>query len=339
MVSVGLDVHANSTVLHALDDQGNTVAKERIRGSVTEVIPHLRRIKRKFSQPLGVCYEASCGYGYVFDTLGRVADHVVPAHPGKLRGIFASRRKNDHQDAKHLALLLKLDSVPTVYVPDVDVRDWRMLINHRESILRRRTAVKNQIRALLRTHGIAAPKSLWTKKGIAWLEALEFPTRSSRLRRTLHLSQLETDTRQIKAVEKELGAIARAHPGVHVLMTIPGVGIRTAEAVMAWIDRPERFKNLNAVASYFGMVPCQDQSADRNRLGHITKQGPSVVRRVLTEASWQAIRHSPRLRTFYERVMRDDPDRRKIALVALGRHLLEIMLSMLQTGEVWRKEA
>jgi len=114
--------------------------------------------------------------------------------------------------------------------------------------------------------------------------------------------------------------------------------IRTAEAVLAWIDRPERFARNKSIGSYFGMVPCQDQSADRNRLGHITKQGPAVVRRLLTEASWQSIRHSVRMKAYFEKVMRGDPDRRKIALVAVGHCLLRAMLSMLQTGEVWRRE-
>jgi len=337
MVSIGLDVHTRSSVLHALDGRGNTIAKERIRGSIDKVLPHLRRIKDKFREPLGICYEASCGYGHVFETLSRVADRVVPAHPGKLRLIFASRRKNDHQDAKQLALLLKLDAVPTVYVPNIEVRDWRMLITHRESVLRRRVAVKNQIRALLRTYGIQAPKGLWTKKGVAWLASVEFETRATRLRRDLLLVSLTAETTQMRLVEKELDRIGRGHPGVALLRTIPGVGMRTAEAVMAWIDQPQRFSRNKSIGSYFGMVPCQDQSADKNRLGHITKQGPAVVRRLLTEASWQSIRHSPRMRGYFEKVMRGNPERRKIAVVAVGHFLLRIMLSMLQTGELWRK--
>jgi len=338
MVSIGLDVHARSSVLHALDSRGNTVAKERVRGTIDKILPHLRRIKDKFREPLGICYEASCGYGHVFETLSRVADRVVPAHPGKLRLIFAGRRKNDHQDARHLAMLLKLDAVPTVYVPDVEVRDWRMLITHRESVLRRRVGVKNRIRALLRTYGIQAPKGLWSQKGRAWLASVPFETGTTRLRRDLLLTDLELDTLQLKRVEKELDHIGRRHPGVQLLRTIPGVGIRTAEAVLAWIDRPERFARNKSIGSYFGMVPCQDQSADRNRLGHITKQGPAVVRRLLTEASWQSLRHSVRMKAYFEKVMRGDPDRRKIALVAVGHCLLRAMLSMLQTGEVWRRE-
>ncbi len=123
------------------------------------------------------------------------------------------------------------------------------------------------------------------------------------------------------------------------MMDIPGVGIRTAEAVIAYVDDPHRFSNVKSVGSYFGMVPCQDASAGKNHLGHITRQGPATVRKLLTEATWQGIRRSPELKAYFERVLHGDPDRKKIALVATAHHLLRAMLTMLKTGEVWRQEA
>ena len=90
-------------------------------------------------------------------------------------------------------------------------------------------------------------------------------------------------------------------------MTVPGVGPRTAEAMAAWIDRPARFASNKRIGSYFGLVPCQDTSAGKERLGHITQQGPSLVRALLTEASWQAIRRSPEVRRYFERAQRGDP--------------------------------
>ena len=143
-------------------------------------------------------------------------------------------------------------------------------------------------------------------------------------------------TRMIHRVETELGRAGAAHPGVQLLMTIPGVGVRTAEAVMAYIDDPQRFHRIKAIGRYFGMVPSQDASAQANRLGHITREGPSVVRHFVVEAAWQGIRRSAHLRAFYERVRRADPARKKIALVATAHYLLRTMLAMLRTGEVWR---
>ena len=98
---------------------------------------------------------------------------------------------------------------------------------------------------------------------------------------------------------------------------------------------------MRAIGSYFGLVPCQDQSAGRNHLGRITRTGPATVRKLLIEAAWQSIRRCDETKKFFERVMRGDPDRRKIALVATAHHLLRVMLAMLKTGELcrWNKIA
>ena len=77
----------------------------------------------------------------------------------------------------------------------------------------------------------------------------------------------------------------------------------------------------------------------RNHLGHITREGPSVVRGLLTEASWQGIRRSPTIRAYFERIQQDNPDRKKIALTATGHYLIRVMYAMLRTGETWREAA
>ena len=95
-------------------------------------------------------------------------------------------------------------------------------------------------------------------------------------------------TKMLERVETALNRAASRHPGVQLLRTIPGVGPRTAEAVMAWGDNPDRFQRIKGAGRYFGLVPCQDASARTNRLGHITREGPAIVRWLLTEAASKA---------------------------------------------------
>ncbi len=121
-------------------------------------------------------------------------------------------------------------------------------------------------------------------------------------------------------------------------MSIPGVGPRTSEAVLAYTDNIERFGNYKQYCSYFGLTPKLDESGSLRRLGHISKQGPSVVRWVLCESSWTAIRKSKGLRAFYERVMGEQKGRKKIAIVAVARKLLSIMRAMLLSGELFNEE-
>jgi len=141
----------------------------------------------------------------------------------------------------------------------------------------------------------------------------------------------------VRRLEQELNRRAQQTPAVARLRSIPGVGIRTAEAVAAFIDDPQRFRHAKAVGRYFGLVPCQDQSGDKNRLGHITREGPAVVRRLVAEATWQAVRRSPAVRAFLERTQRGDPQRKKIAVVATAHYLVRVMWALLKRGTVWQE--
>src|SRR5205085_4412121 len=272
-----------------------------VRG-IEEMLATLKGLPDRFE----VCYGASCGYGRHHDLPRPPAARALVARPGRLRLISRSENKNDRNNAERLAKLLYLGETPAVHVPAPEVRAWRELINCRGQLVAKRTRAKNGARALLRSAGVVVPKKpgLWTKKGLAWLRQLELPTASQQLRRDLLLEEIEALTRQVQRVEQELNRQARKTPAVALLRTIPGVGARTAEAVVAFIDDPHRFRNAKAVGRYFGLVPSQDQSGQRNRLGHITREGAAVVRQLLAEAAWQAIRRSPTVQAYFERVQR-----------------------------------
>ncbi len=334
MLSVGLDVHLRLFVLCILDANGKMVKRLTIRGHWPKLIEALQTL----DQPFAICYEASCGYGHLHDQLSRIARRVVVAHPGQLRLIFRSKKKNDRVDAKKLATLLFLDQVPTVHVPTVDVRSWRSFIEFRHRMVAKRTRAKNSLRSLLRGHGVICPcgRSLWTQKGLAWLKDVALPTLEAAIQRDVLLDELAHFTQQIQRVEKHLNATGQTHAGVQLLQTIPGVGPRTAEAVVAYIDDPRRFARNKQVGSYFGLVPRQDQSGGTNRLGHITREGPATVRKLAVEAAWQSIRHSDHVRAYFERVSGGNAERKKIALVATAHYLIRTMQAMLRTGEVWR---
>lgn len=335
MFYVGLDIHSTRVSICVLNETGQVVRRSQVR-TLEEMMQTLGSLPDRFE----VCYEASCGYGHYHDLLQPLATRVLVAHPGRLRLIFRSKNKNDRNDAQRLAKLLYLGETPTVYVPALEVRTWRELVNCRSQIIAKRTRAKNTLRAILRSAGVNPPKhpSLWTKTGLKWLRQLELPTVSQQLRRDLLLEEIETFVRQVRRIEQQLNRQARRTAAVTQLRTIPGVGPRTAEAVAAFIDDPHRFPNAKAVGRYFGLVPCQDQSGERNRLGHITREGAPVVRQLLAEAAWQAQRRSPTIRAYFERAQRDDPQRKKIALVATAHYLVRVMWAMLRRGTVWQEQ-
>jgi transposase len=335
MWHVGLDLHLRHTTICALDANGSVVKQLKVRGSWREVVTVLQ----SWNEPLAVCFEASCGYGHLYDILIRFAQKVVVAHPGQLRLIFRSKRKNDRIDAEKLAKLLFLGEVPAVHVPSENVRTWRELIEHRKRLMVKRTRTKNSLRSLLRACGIATPATwrLWTKEGVEWLRAVELPSPTHHSRRLMLLEELALFAQQVQLVNKELERLAAGNEQVQLLQTIPGIGPRTSEAVLAYVDRAERFLDTKSIGSYFGLVPSQDQSGTMNRLGHITRQGPATVRHLLVEAVWQGIQHSPTIRGYFDRIYRGQQIRKKIALVATAHYVLRVMLAMLKTGEPWRE--
>jgi len=153
------------------------------------------------------------------------------------------------------------------------------------------------------------------------------------------MEQLNLLDGQVKRVTEYLDVYLSKKAGGGLLMSIPGVGPRTAEAVLAYTDDIRRFGSSKEYCSYFGLTPRLDESGTSRRLGHISKLGPSVVRWVLCESSWKVVRKSKAMRAFYEKVMSNgQAGRKKIAIVAVCRKLLSIMRAMMLTGEMFNEQ-
>lgn len=254
------------------------------------------------------------------------------------------RRKNDRCDALKLAQLTAVNQLREVYIPHLTIRQWRALIAFRQQLVRRRSKIKNHIRDLLVSEGQLLPRGAkcWTQLGQAHLEALARPLLAAgpeelwRGQLEIELRQLQGLQEELEKVEEKLHAIASADPRVARLRTIPGVGPRLAEAIVALIDRPERFHDAEQVSAYIGMVPKELDSGETRRRGPITKQGSRVVRSLLVEVAWAALRYNSWARATYERISGGKKARRKIAIVAVGRRLLVRCWAMLRDGTCWQ---
>jgi transposase len=257
-----------------------------------------------------------------------------------------SRRKTDKDDALRLAQLEALGQLPTVTVPSKAVRQRRALIGARQALVCRRVALQNRLRGILLGQGLAAPRGhrAWTEAGLAGLAALARPLAECgalELWRGLldsTLAELRQVVRLQAEMETVLDALGAADPGVRLLRTIPGVGPRTAEAVVAHLGDARRFASGKQVSAFAGLVPRQFQSGELDRRGRITKRGPAVLRKLLVECAWCALRYNAWARSVYARLTRGGTSRKKPAVVALARKLLVRCWAMLRDGAVWRAE-
>jgi transposase len=257
------------------------------------------------------------------------------------------KKKNDRCDALKAAQLSAVNQLREVYIPSLEVRQWRALIAFRQQLVRRRGKVKNHIRDLLLSEGQILPRGAkcWTQLGRAHLEALakDFGELGMhelwRGQLKLELRQLEELQRDLAQVEEKLDALAKAEPRVALLRTIPGVGPRLSEAIVALLDQPERFHKAGEVSAYVGMVPKELDSGETRRRGRITKHGSRLVRSLLVEVAWAGLRYNGWVRETFRRISGGKKSRKKIAIVAVGRQLLVRCWAMLRDGTSWQPPA
>lgn len=255
------------------------------------------------------------------------------------------RRKTDRDDALRLAQMSDMGSLPTVHMPKKATRQWRNLIAYRHTLVSRRTAIKNSIRSILDQQGIDWPpgRAGWTQKTLESLKQYVVDLDSSsagelwRVQLTLEYDALQQAERLVAAVEARLDAIAKANAQVRRLRTIPGVGPRLAELVVAVIDDPHRFRTAKQLGAYAGLIPKQYESGTMSRQGRITCRGNGLLRAVLVEVGWMMRRYNAWFEGIFDRVCRGAKTRKKIAVVAVARRILICCWAMLRDETDWRR--
>jgi transposase len=239
------------------------------------------------------------------------------------------KQKTDRQDAQLILRLLVEDRFPRIWVPSWENRDLRQLLWHRHRMVQARTRIMNQLQAVALNEGLRCKKRLWRDAGREQLESFRLAPWASRRRRDL-LELLDRLTPTIAELTQAIEREMEKCPEAQRLQTHPGVGALTALAFVLIIGRAERFQCGKQVASYLGLVPLEDSSGNRRRLGHITKQGNSLLRFLLVEAAQVTVRSVPEWRSKYlHLIMRRG---RKTAKVAMARRLAVRLYWMMRKG-------
>lgn len=214
-------------------------------------------------------------------------------------------------------------------------------MKYRKTLVNR---IQNHIRALFDHQGIRIPSGhkAWTAAGIETLSQYRKPLAECQLEEfwkgelDLELQSLDTLWQQLQQVDDQLEKVAKQDEQVQLLQTIPGVGRRTAEVIVAALDNPNRFKNDRQVSAYAGLVPDQRQSGQTNRLGRITGRGSRILRSALVEVAWVMLRYNPWAESVYQRICGGQKTRKKIAIIAVARKLLVRCWAMLRHKQPWQ---
>lgn len=332
MRTIGLDVHKHFAEVAILNEGDRTVH----RGDRVDATPSALRA---FAATLGpndqVVLEATINTWAIADLLRTRAGRVVVSNPMRTRAIADAKIKTDRVDAAVLAQLLAADFIPEVWMPDEATRERRRRIVHRSALVQQRTRERNRIHAVLHRNLIECPYSdAFGRAGCCWLTRVRLPAGER--------SQVGSELRLLNALEAEIAVVdadiadeALQDLRVKRLMTIPGVGVTTAAALVAVVGDITRFPRPNQLVGYLGLDPRVRQSGDRPaRTGHISRQGQAHARGLLVEAAHSAIRTPGPLRAFHERTRARRGS--QIASVAVARKLAVLAWHLLHSGTEYR---
>ena len=324
---VGLDVHHKSIAV--------VWGKARQEAQYVE-LSHTDKGVDKMVERVGTAevwgvYEA-CGLGFgLLEKLrerGWRMDVVAPTHIA--RSTHGRKRKTDRRDAEKLQQMLMAHGelgarMPKVWIPDRELQEHRELVRRRLKLGENASRIKVGILSLQKMHQIKRPesiKTLWTQKHIRWLKQIEAEA-AVKLAMASQIRELEFVIEEQARLQEQVQRLAerpRYARAVGRMTAIKGVGILTAMTFLLELGDPKRFKNRRQVSAYLGLVPASYESGEaKDRKGHITRMGPSRVRKVLNQAAWAFLRENDQWRQWYEQVAKRRG--KKKALVGLMRRL------------------
>jgi transposase len=317
VIIIGVDYHPSDQYIAFVDTETGEGDERRLNHSDGEAEKFYRELAaRGASVRVGM---ETTGYTRWFERLlAELGMELWIGDAAKIKTKRVRKQKTDRNDAQLLLQLLVDNKFPQIWVPSPENRDLRQLLWHRHRLVQMRTRIMNQLQALAMNEGQRRKKKLWSEAGRAQLEKLALAPWASRRRQDL-LELLDRMNPSIEGLTAAIEQEAKKWPEVLRLMTHPGVGPITALAFVLIIGTVERFQCGKQIGSYVGLIPCEDSSAGHQRLGHITKQGSSLLRFLLGEAAQAAARCDADWRRRYMHLaMRRQ---RNIAKVAMARRL------------------
>ena len=323
MLIIGCDFHPGFQQVAIFDNLTGEIQEKRLQHRA-EAEQFYRGLA---GQEVRVGMEACGHYPWFERLLAELGIELWFGDAAKVRASVVRKQKTDRRDAEHLLDLLRENRFPQIWVPSLEVRDVRQLLVHRHKQVQARTRTKNQLQAMALSQGVQKKYQLWTKAGRAELEQLPLLPYAAERRKQL-LQSLDGLEAEIRELDRRVADEARQRPEAVRLMTHPGVGPVTALAMVLTLGPADRFESAKQVGSYFGLIPSEDSSGGKQRLGRISKQGSSFLRFLLVEAGQTAARLDPQLKRFYRRLAARK--NRSVAKVAVARKLATRLYLMLR---------
>ena len=324
---IGVDLHKNMFMVSFFEPQ---TGKHQLKSyHIKDILSFVNELKS--DDIVGV--ESTNNTRYFVNQIRDSVKKVKVINPFQFRVISKSVKKTDKNDARVIAEFLSKDMVPEVRMKDEKTAQINSLANTRDKLVKLRTALKNKIHNILSSHGILLKKeALSSDKGLTRI--LEQPVDPiARVELEVIVTQIRGLNEGIKKLDKELEDKGKELPGHENITSIKGIGNKSGSILLSVIGDINDFENDKKLAAYLGIVPRVSNSNKTEWQGRITKQGSKLGRTTLVQCTLIAIKYSPYLRSFYERIKTKKGSGK--AIIATSKKLLGIIYITLKENIVF----
>src|SRR5882672_4773518 len=266
MMIIGCDFHPSWQQVSWLDVETGERGEEKLVTAAGDA----ERFYRQVPAPALIGMEATGNCHWLVDLLAELGHELWIGDAAQIRASYVRQQKTDKRDAAHILKLLVEGRFPRIWMPSSEVRDLRQLLLHRYKLVIIRARVKNELQHLCLNKGVQRKRKLWSQAGQQMLRELPLKPWAACRREDL-LGLLGMLNQQIGKLDEAVQKAAEEHPQAKLLMTQPGVGPNTALAFVLTLGDVSRFPRGKQVASYLGLIPREESSGGRQKLGSITK--------------------------------------------------------------------
>ena len=333
VTTVGLDIGKSVFQVHGVDAEGAVVIQRRL--TRARVLPFFEKLA-----PCIVGIEA-CATAHYWARQLQGLGHEVRLMPPAYVKPYVKRQKNDAADAEAICEAVTRPSMRFVEVKTPEQQSALVLHRTRQVLIRQRTQITNATRGHMGEFGLVAPlgrRGLQTLIEIIGNEADQRIPEAARGCLAMLLAQLELVNAQILETDRQIIASARATETGRRLMGIPGVGPLLASALVTTIPDPHAFRSGRNLAAWIGLVPKQNSSGGKERLGGISKQGNRYLRQMLVVGAFAVIRYAERhgsRRPWLVQLMARRTA--KVAAVALANKTARMIWAIMTSGQPYRE--
>ena len=316
---LGIDVHKKTYSVTAICE-GIPVKKATITASPEGLVVFCKKYFP--GAQIESAYEAGFSGFHLHRVLEKNGIKNLVVHAAGIEVAIGDRVKTDKRDSLKIAAQLATNRLKGIHVPSEEREEMRALTRIRDTVVAHRTTTANQIKALLHQHGLIPPSGM-KKISEKWIKTLPLLPMRAGLRYALtQLVDLwQQLTAKIKEINSEMARQAEKDAELEmVYRSTPGIGPVGARILANEVEDMSYFKNERQIFSYTGLTPSEHSSGGHVRKGHISRQGKTIIRKILVLAAWKAIGKNQTLREVFDRISIRAGGKK--AIVAVARRLI-----------------